>query len=381
MDSLIARHRLLALLTLWLVLLGVGLGQAAQAASQLTDLAGRSVRSPTKVQRILLGEGRFISALAILERENPLARVVGMQGEFKFLDPDGYAQYRERFPAIDDIPRVGHLAPASFSAEKAIALAPDLAVFGLEGHGPSPRDHELVIRLERAGVAVVFIDFRSAPLENTPRSIELLGAVLGREREAAEFLDFYRGELARVTKRLAGVSAMPRVFIENRVGLSKECCATMANGMMGRFVDRAHGLNIAKGLIPGTHGHLSLEYLLGHQPDVYIGTGIGSSASQTQSPERIALGAGVKPEMARASLLRAASRPGIVELDAMRSGQAYAIWHHFYNSPLNVVAVQVFAKWLHPQRFADLDPQDTLERLFARFQPVPAAGTYWVALK
>jgi len=34
-----------------------------------------------------------------------------------------------------------------------------------------------------------------------------------------------------------------------------------------------------------------------------------------------------------------------------------------------------------PERFADLDPMQTLRTLYARFQPVPLSGVYWVSLK
>jgi len=45
-----------------------------------------------------------------------------------------------------------------------------------------------------------------------------------------------------------------------------------------------------------------------------------------------------------------------------------------------VVAVQAFARWLHPERFAKLDPNATLATLYQRFQPVPLTGTYWASL-
>lgn len=353
---------------------------AAARAETVTDLAGRSVALPANAQRILLGEGRVIAALAILERD-PTRRVVGMMGEFERYDPGGYAQYKAALPAIAKIPRVGRGTGESFSLEASLALAPDLAIFGLEGHGPTPKDRELIERLEKAGVTVLFIDFRKEPLVSTPRSIELLGAALGRRAEAAAFTAFYRTELQRVAERLPANDAnAPSVFIENRVGLATECCATMANGMMGRFVDFAGGRNIASALIPGSYGTLSLEWLLRNQPDVYIGTAIGSVAGGEQ-PGRIVLGVGATPDAARASLQRALQRTGIAELKAVRDGRAYAIWHHFYNSPFNVAAVQAMAKWLHPQRFADLDPEATLRTAYARFQPVPLAGTYWIGLK
>ncbi len=350
----------------------------AAAGGTVTDLAGREVSIPPRVERILLGEGRMVPALAILEKD-PLRRVVGMMGEFERLDPAGYAQYRAAFPAIDGIARLGRSTGESFSVEQAIALAPDLAIFGLEGHGPTPKDRDTIARLEKAGVTVVFIDFRQEPLLNTTRSMAVLGAVLDRRAEAREYIAFYEAEMARVTERLPkGGGALPTVFIENRVGLSDECCPTMANGMMGRFIDFAGGRNIARDLIPGSFGTLSLEYLLTNQPQVYIGTAIGAASATSKTPTRIVLGAGVDPAVARASLARALDRRGIAELEAVKQGRAHAIWHHFYNSPLNVVAVQAIAKWLHPERFADLDPAATLRTLYARFQPVPLAGVYWI---
>lgn len=348
-------------------------------AETVVDLAGRSVTLPPQAQRIVLGEGRVIAALAILERD-PTRRVVGMMGEFERYDPAGYAQYKAALPAIERIARVGRGTGESFSIEAALALAPDLAIFGLEGHGPTPKDQELIARLEKAGVSVLFVDFRKEPLRNTPRSITLLGAALNKQAEAAAFSAFYQAELQRVAERLPKGGDAPTVFIENRVGLSAECCATMANGMMGRFVDVAGGRNIASSLIPGSFGTLSLEYLLRNPPDIYIGTAIGN-AGGNEPPGRIVLGAGATPDAARASLQRALQRTGIADLAAVREGRAYAIWHHFYNSPFNVAAVQAIAKWLHPQRFADLDPEATLRTAYARFQPVPLNGTYWIGLK
>ncbi|AGA34301.1 ABC-type Fe3+-hydroxamate transport system periplasmic component-like protein [Thioalkalivibrio nitratireducens DSM 14787] len=368
-------HPLLRFLLLFLIA-----GAALGSERTVVDLAGREVVLPDPVERILLGEGRFVPALAILEREDPLARVVGMLGEFERFDPASYAQYRERFPEIDDIVRTGRSTGESFSIEQALALRADLAIFGLEGHGPSPHDRETLRRLEAAGVAVLFIDFRSEPILNTPPSIALLGEALGRRAEAQEFLHLYRWELERVTARLAdATTGRPSVFIENHVGLSQECCSTMGDGMMGRFVELAGGRNIARELIPGTHGTLSLEFLLTEQPEVYIGTAIGRDADD--GARNIVLGAGVTQKVARDSLRRATQRRGISGLKAIGDGRAFGIWHHFYTSPLNVAAVQVFAKWLHPDLFHDLDPDATLRMLHERFQPVPLDGTYWVGLQ
>ncbi|MBN3780869.1 ABC transporter substrate-binding protein [Burkholderia sp. Ac-20345] len=357
----------------WLV------AQAACADTTVTDLAGRQVRIPARVERVLLGEGRLLPALAVVDADDPTRRLVGMMGDFEQLDPASYGQWLERFPRLKDVPRIGRSQAGSFSDERALALRPQVAIFGLGGgHGPGERDRETLARLEAAGVAIVFVDFRHDPLVNTTRSIALLGQVLGTPQRAADFNAYWQAQFDLVRTRLANAHAVaPSVFLESRVGLSSDCCDTMT-GMMGRLLDAAGGNNIAKGRVPGEHGTLNPEYLLSRQPDFYIGTGIGSTQTLQSAPLRIALGAGVSRETAARSFDQSLQRPQITPLRAVRERRAYAIWHHFYNSPFNVVAVQALAKWLHPALFADVDPRRTFDTMVQRFQPVPLQGEYWV---
>jgi iron complex transport system substrate-binding protein len=363
------------------LLVTLAAGMAHAAGVEVTDLAGRKVTVPEKVERIILGEGRFLPTLAILDRQDPTARIVGMMGEFERLDPASYKRFADRFPKLAKIPRIGRANEDSFSIEQAIAQKPDVAIFGIEGHGPASTSKEVIDRLQAAGVAIVFIDFRRDPLGNTVKSMQVLGRVLGREKEASEFLAFYDEQMRRVTDRLAKVKTRPTVFLESRVGLNDACCETMAHGMMAGFLDRAGGDNVAKKIVPGEVGTLNIEYLLTSQPQFYLGTAVGAVDTVSKMPNRIVLGAGVTPEVARASLQRATARTGISSLSAVREGRAFAIWHHFYNSPFNVVAVQAIAKYLHPQEFADVDPTATFRTMYDRFQPFPLDGTYWISLK
>lgn len=347
----------------------------------VTDIAGRTVTVNGPVSRIILGEGRFLPSLAILERGNPAARVVGMMGEFEQLDPSTYSQYVEKFPMIAEIPLLGKSGSSSFSVESAIAVKPDLAIFGMSsGHGPGAKSVEILAQLEAAGVPTIVIDFRMEPLINTPTSLELLGKVLGREREAKKFLDFYRHELERVESVLRTVTTRPDVFMESHVGLRDACCNAFGNAVMGRFIDFAGGHNIFGDRIPGAVGTISVEDLLVNQPDIYVGTAIGNVPVTEETGKRIVLGAKVSPEIGAASLETSTHRQGVSDLTAVREGRAYGLWHHFYNTPMSVVAVQALAKWFHPEEFAGLDPRTTLETFFERFQPFPVDGVYWTGL-
>ncbi len=348
------------------------------AQTTVTDLAGRSVTVPARVERILLGESRLLPALAILEGD-PTGRLVAMMGDLEQIDPATYAQWRNRFPKLDGVARVGRSGASSFSDERALATRAQVAIFSLGGgFTPGERDRETLSRLQASGIVVVFVDFRHDPLGNTPRSIELLGRMLGKESQAAAFNSYWRQQLDVVRTRLQRPRGSdPSVFLDSRVGLSSTCCETLV-GMLGKLVPAAGGRNIATGLVPGEHGILNPELLISRQPDVYVGTGIGSMQTLQGASGRIALGAGVTQQAARQSFQIALQRAPMPQLQAVKQGRAYALWHHFYNSPFNVVAVQVMAKWLHPDLFQDVDPRKTMEEMYRRFQPLPLDGVYWV---
>ncbi len=346
-------------------------------ARTVLDLAGRTVTLPETVGRIVLGEGRLVSAIAILDRDAPLRRVVGMMGDFEVLDPDGYALWRAAFPEIERIEAVGQLSPDSFSVEKTIALKPDLAVFGLAGHGPGTDNTTVVAQLEAAGIPVVFVDFFLDPLANTPPSMALLGEALGRQPQAAAFIEAIEAARERVSAKLAGVTERPLVFLENRVGLGQDCCASVGHGVLATMIEAAGGRNLAAPLIPGRIGIVSIEHLLTDQPDIWVGTAIGSRAAEGHANGRIVLGPGVPAALATHSFADTLNRTGVRELSAVRDGRAHALWHHFFHGPFNVVALHLMAKWFHPETFADLDPAETLNEVMLRFQPVGLAGTYW----
>jgi iron complex transport system substrate-binding protein len=260
-----------------------------------------------------------------------------------------------------------------------LTLNPQLAIFGLSGHGPG-KGSELVNQLQKAGVPVVFVDFRTSPLKNTLPSMELLGKVLNREKQAQDYIRFYQDNIKRVTDVTKDIPEQdkPKVFIELRASTADECCRSAGNGNMGDFIDQAGGVNIAKPLLPGPLGQVNLEKVIAAQPDVYLVSGGGKPAKAGDPPPAgLVLGAQTTPEQASASLKPLLARKGISTLKAVEDGRSFGIWHNYYNSPYNVLAVQVFAKAFYPQKFAELDPQQTQKQLYKQFLAVEPTGTYW----
>ncbi|WP_370636736.1 ABC transporter substrate-binding protein [Komagataeibacter sp. FNDCF1] len=353
-------------------------GHAARAET-VTDLAGRTVEIPAGVHRIILGEGRLIYALAPLEKDHLFDRVVGWQGEFRSADTQSYDQYVATFPKAADVALIGRTTADTVSPERVLDLHPDLAILTVSGHGPGAAS-ELVSQLESAHVPVVFVDFRADPLRDTVKSMQILGTVLHREAEAADYLAFYQSHLKRVTDRIASlpVTQRPTVFIEMLAAMRESCCHTAGRGNMGAFIEAAGGRNIAAPLLPGYIGDIDLEKVISADPDVYVAD--GTKGPKASGPG-VRMGAEVTPALARTSLLHVMERPGISSLRAVTDGHAFGIWHSFYDSPYNILAVEVMAKWFHPDLFGDVDPEATREELHARFLPVRQEGTFWIGAR
>jgi len=361
------------------VLLLAALPVAAQQVT-MTDIAGRSVTLTVPVQRVLLGEGRQLHLVAALDREAPLQRIVGWRDDLIKSDPDTYRTYLSRYPEIAKLPQFGGLNEGGFSIEKAIALRPDVVLLNFEARRAS-EETGLVEKLAALGIPVVYIDFRYSPFQNTEPSMRLLGRLFGKSEVADELIAFRAAQIARVSERIAkaGDLSRPLVMIDRIPGYSDECCMSFGPENFGKMVEMAGGRNLGSELLPGTFGTISPETIVARDPDVVIATG-GNWDAFAPGGNWVGLGPGADLVEARRKLANLAKRPAFINSRAVRSGRFHGIWHQFYNSPYQFVALQQIARWLHPELFADLDPDATLRELHERFLPVPFQTGYWVEL-
>lgn len=339
-------------------------------ALQVTDVLGRTVELDHAPQRIVLGEGRLFFALALLDRDNPFQRVVGWQNDMRLLDPHTYEVYAQHYPQIAKLPLIGQASEQSVSAEQILSLKPDLAIFSIAGEGPTQHS-PVADLLAKAGVPVLFIDFRVHPMRNTHVSMQALGTLLGREQQAQQYLDLYDRHLERVKAGVAGIkdSERPKVFLELLAGVWQAPGHTTGKSGLGSVVQAVGGHNIGADVVPGALGDVSVEYVLQSDPDVYIATG-------NRAPG-VLLGAGVSEETARDSLAKITARPEFAPLRPIQAGQAHGLWHDFYNSPFNILAIEAMARWVHPERFKAIDPQATMAEI-NRMLKVGLDGQYWV---
>jgi iron complex transport system substrate-binding protein len=325
-----------------------------------------------------LGDGPLAYVMALLQPGKPFSTVVGWGDNFRSADLGGYEAYRERFPEMEQIPTFRGSAVGAINAELAIALAPDVVILNLSSRAAA-ESSGLMSHLAHAGIAVVFVDFRTSMFGNTERSIKIIGELLGRQDRADDFLQFRKTQIERVTLPLTQVRSRPSVMIERAAGLYDDCCLSYGDGNFGELVTVAGGMNLGTRFLHGTFGTLHPEQVIESDPDVVLVTGANWSL-YSPAGDWVNLGPGADLAEGQARLHRLMNRPAFRSLRAVKQRQVYAIWHPFYDNPYYFIALQRVAKWLHPTLFASLDPDATFRELHARFLPVSYQPGYWLSL-
>ncbi|MCZ7892392.1 ABC transporter substrate-binding protein [Agrobacterium salinitolerans] len=351
-------------------------------AGDITDVAGRKVELDLPAKRIIVGEARQVHVIAALKGDKTFDTIVGWRDDLLKKDPDSYAAYVERFPQIEKLPRFGYVPQGDFSLETAITLSPDVITLNLEAE-KSAKESGFEDKAAAAGIKVIYLDFRIDPEKNSEASVEILGKLFGAEERAKEFIAYRRAEIARVTDRLASVKDLkrPNVFIERAPGISGEnnCCRTFGPVNFGAMVDLAGGQNIADGIIKTTFGDLNPEQLVVADPDQVIVTG-SNWAAESDINQFVPVGRGADMVLSRERLANLMKRTPFPELKAVKEGNVHAVWHQFYGAPYEFFPIQQFAKWFHPDLFADLDPERNFEEFHRKFLPITYKPGYFASL-
>lgn len=353
---------------------------ARAAGLSITDMLGRIVTLPKAPRRILLLEARDLLTMALF-LPRPAERVVGWAATDRF-DSD---LLRERFErtAGRGIALVGKQTADTLSVESIVSLEPDLVVTSAY-MAPGGSPEAAADRLGRFGIPLVFSDpasnaAREAGAAQTQRQalaaqLRMWGQILEAPARASEIVSFTDERFDAVARRVAGAPAT-KAYLEV-MSLYDACCWAAGKRIWGELLAAAGGRSL-DGLDAPWTAKLSTEQLMAQQPDVYIATG-GGYASAT----RPAIGPGLDPQAGRRGLRRLTERTGFSALPAVQAGRVHGIWTGLITVPiLNVLFVELAAKWLHPEACRDLDPAATLAEINRRFLAEPLPDPLWAGLE
>jgi len=348
-------------------LLSLACSLPASAEIRVTDVAGREVTLPGPAQRVLLGF-YFEDYLAIVG-PGAMDRVVAISRKpWRDWRPKQYAAYSAAIPRIGSLVDVGDLSAGDFSPEAAIAARPDVAILAawqFKGIGAA------AATLEAAGIPVVVVDYNAQTVEKHVASTRAIGAVMGAEDRAERLAGAYRAAvddtLARVARSGTG---RPKVYVELGQKGPAEIGNSYGRGMWAGVIEMAGGDNIAAGQI-GNWGPLNAEYVLASRPEIVLIAG----SEWLNAPNGVTMGFGIDPALTRSRLNGYLQRPGWSDLPAA-AGNLYAVYHGGTRTLYDYAYLRYLAKIMHPDAFADVDPEAELKRYYAENLPIPADGTF-----
>ncbi|RVU34066.1 iron ABC transporter substrate-binding protein [Hwanghaeella grinnelliae] len=341
-------------------------------AETVTDVLGREVEVPDRVERVLLGF-YFEDFLAIVGPD-AYERVVAISKDtwegWRNLQ---WKAYSKTIPRILELTDIGEFEAGTFSIETAVATKPDVAIlaawqFKMMGDAAS--------KFEAAGIPVVVVDYNAQTVEKHVSSTHIIGKVMDSEARATQLAEEYEAAVADVRARVASSKEpIKRVYVE----IGNKDPDTMGNSygekMWGGVIAMAGGDNIALGQV-SNWGPLSPEYVLGKNPQVIFFGGSGWAGRD----RAIVMGPGVDASFTYERMRPFTQRVGWSGLAAVETGDVYALYHGGARTLYDYAFLQYVAKVLHPDAFADVDPQETLKRFFATYLPIPADGTYMTQL-
>jgi iron complex transport system substrate-binding protein len=285
-------------LSLLLVALAVGGGCAA--AAWVTDQTGRRVKIPEHPQRLVSLAPSITETLYAL----------GL-GDLLVGDTD-YCDYP---PEAKRKPRVGNLLNPSL--ERIVSLKPDL-VLG----SPTANRREVIGQLEKLRIPLYGVAAQS--VEETLRSLEDLGRVLGREREAQVLSGRLRARIEAVARKVSPYPR-PRVLF---VVWYRPLTTTGPGTSITDVIQRAGGDSVTNDL-GGEWPRLSLEEALRRNPDVIL-----YAQSESFFP----------------GLDEFARLPGWRDLRAVKDRHMYCVSETItFTSPRLIDALEQVADILHPQ--------------------------------
>ena len=229
----------------------------AQGKRSIVDAARRKVDVPADVARVFAAGPPAAIMLFTLAPDLLLGWTNAFRPDEKEFVPDRYAE----------LPEVGRLTGRGNTAnlETVLALKPDLIV----DYGTiDPTYISLANRVQQqTGIPYILLDGKFDRIADTYR---LLGEAVDR-RDAAEGHAAYAGNLLRAFDRAIGAipaDKRPRVYY----GRGPAGLQTGIGGSINtEIIERAGGVNVAAALGPGGLVNVSLEQVLGWNPDTILG--------------------------------------------------------------------------------------------------------------
>lgn len=286
---------------------------------KVVDYFGKDIYLPEKVERVISTASIVSEYLCVLGAKD---KIVGI-GRVR----SGNSVFQRLYPDIIKLPSVGI---REVSLEKVAALDPDVVLCG--------HDKQLIENIERLNIIAVGTFPRD--MNGLFEQIRITGIVVNKEEEADTVINFLRERLKFVGNRISNIpdSRRPSIYYVRMDPLE-----TLGKGIYSEIVHNSGGRNVVQGLGEGEVPVIvSLENIYDWNPEIIF--------IRDSSP--------VMPS----DLYDDPKWKGIAAVREKRIYKEHKGWSEFRVE--TVFGIMEKAKWLHPDLFKDMKPEEDQERFF-----------------
>lgn len=328
---------------------GSGGATSEPTLTAITDEVGRQVEVEIPVQRVATAQqypAEFVRAVGAGDR------LVGVDRTTVAPEYDGY------WPGVQTDTFTGE-TQEQLNYDAIVALDPDVLLLNSNG-----AYEEAATKLEPFGIKVIVATAWDP--EKFVANITLLGQLFGTETQATKILDTYQKYADLLTERLKGVEPKT-VYFENT---EPDTTAVPGSGWDG-IITAGGGKNIFGDIVFGEGEHtqgnvhqtpVDPAEVVARDPQYVIRIGVDGVTFGYVPPSRDAL-VKLHDELV--------ARPGWSNLAAVKDDHVIVLNAFPLNGAAKQVGALFVAKWLHPELFEDLDPDQALREWVEVFQGAP----------
>jgi iron complex transport system substrate-binding protein len=318
---------------------------------RVVDSSGREVAIYKPLERIVILNSETVEVVRSLKAQD---KIIGV-GKYTQEDP-------AYFPELSKLPGIGSVWTPDIEA--VLELHPE-AVF-IYGTFMKSSVDEIQETLEAADPNLVVLRVDCFVPESHEGEVEMLGLILEREEEAAEFLEFYRRALYPITAAVSGLddSDKPTVYFESWVDFR-----TATQGAAWHEKLTMAGGNNIFGDLALSYTDVDPESIIERNPEIVVKLcGAGSKNFGGFDEDDDSEMAALKKEVA--------GRPGWDSIDAVKKDHVYVLSNDILGGAQHFIGVAYLAKLFCPELFDDLDPTALHQEYLERFQGLDLQGVY-----
>ena len=257
------------------------------------------------------------------------------------------------YPGFSDYLNVG--TPWSIDYEVLLECEPDV-VFT---YSKWPKPSALEDKLKGTDITVIRFDYNKPSI--FVEDVTKLGYILTKGEEAGEFIDFYNGQMGKISERVEKLSAedKPKVYLEADFGGGKIYYTCGEGHGHHEILVIAGGKNIFDDVTYGKE--ISPEDVIVRNPEIIVkykwpaASGFDKDVDDTKGLEEI-----------RDEIL---GRPELKHVTAVEDKEVYVFTRYTTRGAARYfLGIGYLAKWFHPELFEDLDPRANYQEYLTRFQ-------------